>query len=50
MPDLGKYALEVNSVYALSVVLLLALVGLTWRRSVKVRHALEEAEKRLSDG
>ncbi|MCR9112696.1 MAG: heme exporter protein CcmD, partial [Rhodobacteraceae bacterium] len=32
MPDLGKYAEAVLSAYAVSIVLLVALVVLSWRR------------------
>ena len=45
MPDLGQYATEVLSAYAVSIVLLVAIIWLSWRRSVKVRAALEEIEK-----
>ena len=45
MPDLGTYAVEVLSAYAVSIVLLLGIVGLSWRRYVRVRAALEEVEK-----
>ncbi|PXW67788.1 heme exporter protein D [Loktanella sp. PT4BL] len=45
MPDLGDYRIEVLSAYAVSIVLLLALVWLSWRRYAKVRAALEDVEK-----
>ena len=45
MPDLGAYAVEVMAAYAVSIVLLLAIVGLSWRRYVRVRAALAEVEK-----
>ncbi len=45
MPDLGQYAVEVLSAYAVSIVLLATIVGLSWRRYVRVRAALEEVEK-----
>lgn len=44
MPDLGTYAVEVLSAYAVSILLLLGIVGLSWRRYVRVRAALEQAE------
>ena len=44
MPDLGTYAVEVLSAYAVSILLLLGIVGLSWRRYVRVRAALERAE------
>ena len=46
MPDLGKYADTVLSAYAVSIVLVLVLVGLSVWRSVKVRKALDEVEAR----
>ncbi|MEJ6402347.1 heme exporter protein CcmD [Yoonia sp. 2307UL14-13] len=45
MPDLGEYAVEVLLAYAGSLALLLAIVGLSWRRYVRVRAALERVEK-----
>jgi heme exporter protein D len=45
VPDLGDYRIEVLSAYAVSIVLLLGLVWLSWRRYAKVRAALEEIEK-----
>ena len=45
MPDLGQYAVEVLSAYAVSIVLLVAIIWVSWRRYVKVRAALEEVEK-----
>ncbi|MEJ8560906.1 heme exporter protein CcmD [Yoonia sp. GPGPB17] len=45
MPDLGDYRMEVLSAYAVSIVLLAALVWLSWRRYAKVRAALAEVEK-----
>ena len=45
MPDLGAYAVEVTLAYVVSLILLLAIIGISWRRYVKVRAALAEAEK-----
>ena len=45
MPDLGTYAAEVTAAYIVSIVLLLTIVGLSWRRYVRVRAVLEEIEK-----
>ncbi len=45
MPDLGEYAVEVLSAYAVSIVLIVLLIGLSWRRYARVRAALEEVEK-----
>ena len=45
MPDLGQYAVEVLSAYAVSIVLLAGIVSLSWRRYVRVRAALEKVER-----
>ena len=45
MPDLGDYAIEVLSAYAVSILLRVILVWLSWRRYAKVRAALEKVEK-----
>ncbi len=45
MPDLGDYAIEVLSAYAVSIALLLGIVWLSWRRYAKVRATLEKVEK-----
>ena len=45
MPDLGAYAVEVTAAYVVTIVLLAAIVGLSWRRYVRVRAALAEVEK-----
>lgn len=45
MPDLGQYALEVTAAYVVSILLLLAIVGVSWRRYVRVRAALAKVEK-----
>ena len=50
MPDLGKYATDVLSAYALTILLLVGLCVLTWLRSRKVRRALEAAEARHNNG
>ena len=44
MPDLGKYAAEVLAAYGVSVTLLVLIIGISWRRAVVVRRALEQAE------
>lgn len=46
IPDLGKYAEVVLGAYAVSLVLLIALVGLTFWRSAKVKAALSDIEAR----
>jgi heme exporter protein D len=50
MPDLGKYAVEVLSAYGISLVLLLGITGLSWRRFRSVRSEMERVEKARSDG
>lgn len=45
MPELGKYAVEVLSAYAASLVLLALLIVLTLRRGRAARAALKEAEQ-----
>lgn len=45
MPDLGEYAVEVLSAYAVSIALIAVLIGLSWRRYARVRAQLEQAEK-----
>jgi heme exporter protein CcmD len=44
MPDLGKYALEVNGSYVLSLIVLGVITGLYVKRSRAVRRALAELE------
>jgi heme exporter protein D len=46
MPDLGKYAVEVMSAYVVSLVLIVLLVVLSWRRARAVRARLREFERR----
>jgi len=50
MTDLGAYAVEVMSAYAVSLLLLAGLVWVSWRRAVKVRRALEQIEGPRADG
>ncbi|MBE0414151.1 heme exporter protein CcmD [Yoonia sp.] len=45
MLDLGKYAVEVLLSYGVSLGLLAVIVGLSVRRSRRVRVALERIEK-----
>lgn len=47
MPDLGKYAEAVLSSYAISLVLLAAVVLLSLRRAKRVKKELEEVEKKV---
>lgn len=46
MPDLGKYADAVLSSYAVSILLILALVAFSVMRARKVRAQLEDVERR----
>jgi heme exporter protein D len=45
VPDLGEYAVEVSAAYGVSILLLLAIIAISWRRYVAVRAALEAVEK-----
>lgn len=46
MPDLGKYAVEVLSAYAVTIVLIVALIGVSLYRARQVRASLREVEAR----
>ncbi|QFT63428.1 heme exporter protein D [Roseivivax halotolerans] len=46
MPDLGKYADAVLSAYAVSLVLIVALVAFSVMRARKVRRELSDVEGR----
>ncbi len=46
MMDLGRYAFEVLSAYAVSLTLLALLIGTTIWRNRKIREALAEVEAR----
>ncbi|WP_299149486.1 heme exporter protein CcmD [uncultured Tateyamaria sp.] len=46
MPDLGKYADAVLSAYAVSIVLLVAIVGLSLWRGARVRADMRAVEER----
>ena len=50
MPDLGKYANSVLSAYAVSLLLLAGIIGLSLWRARRVRRKLEAAEARRTDG
>ncbi|MEL6452781.1 MAG: heme exporter protein CcmD [Pseudomonadota bacterium] len=45
MPDLGKYADAVLSAYAVSIVLLVAIVVLSLWRGRRVRAEMEDVER-----
>lgn len=46
MPDLGKYAVHVLSVYGVGLALLVGLVALSLWRASKVKRDLDEVEAR----
>ena len=46
MPDLGQYVFEVTLAYAGSLVLIAALVGLSWAQARASQRRLEETEER----
>ncbi len=50
MPDLGKYAGAVLSSYAVSLVLIVALVALSIWRARRVRADLDRIEERVNNG
>lgn len=50
MPDLGKYATEVQGAYVATIVILVVLVGVSWMRSRASRRVLEQAEAERVDG
>lgn len=47
MPDLGKYAETVLSAYAVSILLILALVAVSMIRAGKVKKQLQEIEEKV---
>lgn len=50
MPDLGRYAVEVLSAYAVSLALLASIVIASVVRARRVKRALSEAEERARHG
>lgn len=50
MPDLGKYAGAVLSSYAVSLVLIVALVVLSVWRARRIKAELDRIEERAKDG
>ncbi|MEJ6709759.1 MAG: heme exporter protein CcmD [Amylibacter sp.] len=46
IPNLGKYATDVLSAYAITILLLVALITVSLRQSAKARKALKDAEQR----
>ena len=47
MPELGKYAETVLSAYAVSLVLLVALIWISIRRAKKIKKQLESVESKV---
>ncbi|SEQ19261.1 heme exporter protein D [Loktanella sp. DSM 29012] len=45
MPELGDYTAYVISSYVATIVLLAAIIGLSWRRSRRIKRALEDIER-----
>jgi heme exporter protein D len=45
MPELGRYAVEVLSAYGVSIALLLALTGWSWRRYRSIKAEMERVER-----
>ena len=51
MPDLGKYQTEVWASYAVTLILLLGLLALSWVKGQRVAKALREVEdRRVTNG
>jgi heme exporter protein D len=46
MPDLGKYAFEVLSSYAVTILLLAVIVAASLRKARKARATLDDVENR----
>lgn len=44
MPDLGTYAFEILMSYGISLLLLAALVGLSWAQARRVKSQLQKVE------
>ena len=47
MPDLGKYAETVLSAYAVSIVLIVALVAVSMIRAGRVKRQLQDVEMKV---
>ena len=45
MPDLGKYAAEVLSAYAVTIVLMVGLLLISLRQSARTKRALRDVEE-----
>ena len=48
IPDLGKYATDVLSAYAIALALLIGLVAISLRQSAKARKVLKDAEEQAN--
>ncbi|MZR13951.1 heme exporter protein CcmD [Maritimibacter sp. DP07] len=49
MPDLGKYAGAVVTSWAATLVLVAALIAITWWQSARARRKLDAAEARRKE-
>ena len=49
MPDLGKYQNEVLASYAVTILLLLGLLAISWIKGRRVAKALREIEERRAE-
>jgi heme exporter protein D len=49
MPELGKYAETVLSAYVVSIILIVALVGISIYRSKKIKKKLQDVENRMKN-
>ena len=45
MPELGKYAVEVLSAYAVTILLMVVLLAASLRQSAKTKAALRDVEE-----
>ena len=45
IPELGRYTVEVLSAYGVSLLLLGAITGLSWRRFRRIRSEMERVER-----
>ncbi|TNC73443.1 heme exporter protein CcmD [Rubellimicrobium roseum] len=50
IPDLGRYATEVLSAYGVTVLLLAAVTGQSWRRYRRLKAQMDDAERSRRDG
>jgi heme exporter protein D len=48
IPDLGKYAADVLSAYAIALILLIGLVAISLRQAARARTALQKVEEKTT--